>query len=152
MEAEYARFFDYARRIKVFEDRFDYIEWDVANYVIEKSLSSAILKHGPILPNVHTLRLGGGIQLAFDRCWDRLGVDSSPDPVSGSSTAELALTTRTKSSRMDDKMGTFASLANIRALSLMHEYGAHLFEEIAHMCALPYLEELHLIDFEKLPS
>ncbi|KAL1757396.1 hypothetical protein FB107DRAFT_289342 [Schizophyllum commune] len=124
-EAEYARFFDYARRIKVFEDRFDYIEWDVANYVIEKSLFSAILKHGPILPNVHTLRLG-------------------------SSTAELALTTRTKSSRMDDKMGTFASLANIRALSLMHEYGAHLFEEIAHMCALPYLEELHLIDFEKL--
>ncbi|KAI5886209.1 uncharacterized protein SCHCODRAFT_02556849 [Schizophyllum commune H4-8] len=149
-DAEYARFHDYARRIKVFDDFYDYSEWNRARYIIDSSLWNAVLVRGPLLPNVYALGQRGGFKLAFDDRYLCTAVTDGTEPGSASypPSPELSLM---EYNHFDDhckRLATIAPFANIRYLSLVHEQGDP-FEQIVHLRQLPSLEELHLTNFEQ---
>ncbi|KAI4523914.1 hypothetical protein K525DRAFT_195264 [Schizophyllum commune Loenen D] len=151
-DAEYARFHDYARRIKVFDDFYDYADWNRARYIVDRSLWRAVLSRGPLLPNVYALGQRGGFKLAFDDRYLCAAVTGGPEPDAGSPAPSPELSLMQHNYDDCKRVATIAPFENIRYLSLVHELGDPS-EQIAHLRLLPRLEELHLVNFgQSFPS
>ncbi|TRM57099.1 hypothetical protein BD626DRAFT_412652 [Schizophyllum amplum] len=133
-EAEYARFRNYAQRIKVLED---YKDKDDAYIIIDEALVYSVLEHGPILPNAHAINFRSSEKFAFEDLRIVLRSDNITEPAVPSCDVWVSLV-----NRYDQTLGTCASLANIRALTISP---GENYEAIPHLRRLPFLEDLHLI-------
>ncbi|TRM64652.1 hypothetical protein BD626DRAFT_255923 [Schizophyllum amplum] len=144
-EAEYARFRSYAQRIKIL---VDFKDKEYAYIIIDRPLLRAVLKHGPILPNAHTINFRSSEKYAFEGLHIVLQSDSTMTARGRSHDAWVSLARRYFDSSTTSfkyrAIAACASLSNIRALTISpgEEYAA-----IPHLRGLPFLEELHLIDF-----
>ncbi|TRM64644.1 hypothetical protein BD626DRAFT_568359 [Schizophyllum amplum] len=73
-EADYARFRNYAQRIKILED---YKNKDDAYIIIDKALLYMVLKRGPILSNAHSINFRSSENSAFETLHIVLQSDST---------------------------------------------------------------------------
>ncbi|TRM57108.1 hypothetical protein BD626DRAFT_635178 [Schizophyllum amplum] len=108
-----------------------------------------VLKRGPILSNAHSINFRSSENSAFETLHIVLQSDStttSPVPSARDSWVSLVYryTDPSTFSTAHHTIGTFASLANIRTLTISP---GENYEAIPHLRGLPFLENLHLIDF-----
>ncbi|TRM55182.1 hypothetical protein BD626DRAFT_543569 [Schizophyllum amplum] len=129
---EYARFMSYASRIKVLEDS-DHIPRVPTR--IDQTLLLCILRRGPVLPNVRTLR--GEAGGTFEK------VDMQVQWSSNDTDAVLAVV-RSVGFTVIQTLGVFAPLSHICSLTISP---GENYEAIPHLRHLASLEELHLYYF-----
>lgn len=129
---EYARFMSYASRIKVLEDS-DHIPRVPTR--IDQTLLLCILRRGPVLPNVRTLR--GEAGGTFEK------VDMQVQWSSNDTDAVLAVV-RSVGFTVIQTLGVFAPLSHICSLTISP---GENYEAIPYLRHLASLEELHLYYF-----